>query len=165
MSAEGVRYGLATREEIAGLSGIEILQAMIDGKLPAPTICEPLSFLLREVADGFARFEGETSPRILNPLGTVHGGWALTLIDSATGCAAMTTLAAGDSYTTVETRSNFVRPIFADSGIVTCEARVLARGRQIITAEAKVLDSTGKLLAHGGSTLLVLPGKGGNTKR
>ena len=161
---ENVSYGLARPEDIAGLSGIEILQAMIDGKLPAPTICEPLSFLLREVGDGYARFVGETSRRIMNPLGTVHGGWALTLVDSATACAAMTTLAAGDSYTSVETRTNFVRPIFADSGLITCEARVLARGRQIITADAKVMDAGGKLLAHGGSTMIVLP-RGGNAKR
>jgi uncharacterized protein (TIGR00369 family) len=160
----GVAFGLARKDQVAGLSGREILQAMIDGTLPAPTICEPLSFLLREVGDGFAMFEGETSSRIMNPLGTVHGGWALTIIDSATGCAAMSILPPGVGYTTVETKANFVRPILADTGRVRCMAHLLARGRQIITAEARITDSNEKLLAHGSSTMIVLP-PGGNSGR
>lgn len=153
---DGVTYGLAKPDEIAGLSGLQILEAMVAGRLPAPNICQGLTFRLNEVADGYALFVGETGRHLLNPLGTVHGGWALTLIDSATGCAAMTCLPPGVSYTTVETKANMVRPILADTGLVTCEARVLARGRQILTAEATVKDATGRLLAHGGSTLMVL---------
>lgn len=153
---DGVEYGLARHEDVAGLSGLEILRAMIARTLPAPTICEGMNFLLTEVEEGRAVFTGETRRNLLNPLGTVHGGWALTLIDSATGCAAMSLLPAGVSYTTVETKANFVRPIMADTGMVRCEARCLARGRTIITAEAKLVDAAGKLLAHGGSTMLVL---------
>lgn len=153
---DGVRFGLATKSDIAGLGGRDILQGMIDGRFPAPTICEGLSFRLVEVGDGLAVFAGETSGNILNPHGTVHGGWALTLIDSATGCAALSTLPAGVGYTTVETKGNFSRPILSDTGIVRCAATVLARGRTIITAEAKVTDSAGKLLAHGVATMLVL---------
>lgn len=156
---DGMSYGLAGPSDIEGRTGRQILQAMIDGALPAPTICQGLTFRLTEVGDGVVLFIGETSRNIMNPLGTVHGGWALTLIDSATGCAAMSTLPAGVSYTTVETKANFVRPIMADTGLVTCEARCLARGRQIITAEATIKDSAGKLLAHGGSTMIVLPPK------
>lgn len=154
---DGAVYGLAQREQWAGLSGLEILRGMIEGRLPAPTICEPLSFRLTEADDGRVVFLGETSLRILNPMGTVHGGWALTLIDSATGCVAMSVVPAGVRYTTVETKANFVRPILPTTGLVRCEAKVLARGRQIITAEAMVTDSAGKLLAHGSATMLVLP--------
>jgi len=153
---DGVRYGLAKPGEVHGLSGLDILQGMIEGRLPAPPICQGLSFRLTEVADGRAVFTGETGAHLLNPLGGVHGGWALTLVDSATGCATFSTLPAGVGYTTVETKANFVRPILADTGLVRCEALVLARGRQIITAEAKITDAAGKLLAHGASTMLVL---------
>ena len=98
-----MRYGVASAEDLAGLSGLEALQAMIDGRLPAAPIAEPMNFLLVAVADGFARFEGEPTPRLLNPLGSVHGGWALTLIDSAAGCAVHSTLPAGEGFTSVET--------------------------------------------------------------
>ena len=94
----------------------------------------------------------------MNPLGTVHGGWALTLIDSATGCAAHTLLSAGVSYTTIETKANFSRPIFKDGGRVRAEGRVVGRGKRIISCEARVVDAKGRIVAHGTSTLMVLPG-------
>jgi len=86
----------------------------------------------------------------------VHGGWALTLIDSACGCAGQTLLPAGVGYASVETKGNFSRPILADTGRVRIEGRVIAQGRQILSAEAKVLNKEGKVLAHGTSTLIVL---------
>ena len=144
---------------IAEMTGKDILQAVIDGKLPAPSISRTLSFEIVEVGDGYAVFEGETGPHLLNPLGTVHGGWALTLIDSATGCAAHSLLPAGVGYATVETKANFSRPITETTGRVRAEGRVVARGRQIISAEAKVLDSGGRIIAHGTSTLMVLPNR------
>lgn len=156
---DGVRYGLADRGELAGLTGLAILEKMIVGEFPAPTICDGLTFRLIEAEEGRVVFAGETGRHLMNPHGTVHGGWALTLIDSATGCAALSTLPAGVGYTTVETKGNFARPILPDTGLVRCEATVLARGRQIITAEAKVTDTGGKLLAHGSATILVLAGR------
>jgi uncharacterized protein (TIGR00369 family) len=154
-----VKYGVATPAEIAGLTGRKILQALIEGKLPAPPMARSLTFWLIEVGDGLAVFEGETGEHLLNPMGGVHGGWALTLIDSACGCAAMTTLPAGVSYATLETKANFSRPIAKDTGRVRCEGRVVAKGRQIISAEAKVLSPEGKLLAHGTSTLMAFGAK------
>ena len=112
------KFGLATREQIAGLSGREFLQAMIDGRLPAPPITQTMSMRLVEVADGFAVFEGEPGPHLLNPMGGVHGGWVLTLIDSITGCAAHSTLPAGVGYASIETKGNFSRPIAPDTGRV-----------------------------------------------
>jgi len=152
----GIRYGLATAAELAGKTGREFLQAAIDGRLPQPPICETLSFRIVEVGDGFAAFEGEPGPHLLNPLGGVHGGWALALIDSACGCAAHSVLPAATGYATIETKGNLSRPIAKDTGRVRAEGRVVSRGRQIISTEAKVLGADGKVLAHGTSTLLVL---------
>jgi uncharacterized protein (TIGR00369 family) len=146
----------AKPETVAGMTGREFMQALIDGKVPPPSIAGTLSFGLVEVGDGYAVFEGETGPHLLNPLGGVHGGWALTLIDSATGCAAHSMLPAGFGIATIETKANFTRPIQKDTGRVRTEARVVVRGRQIITAEARVLDADGRVLAHGSSTVMVV---------
>ena len=152
-------YGVADPAEVKPMSGREFLQAMIDGRLPAPPMARTMSFLLVEVGDGFAVFEADAGPHLLNPLGIVHGGWALTLIDSAAGCAAHTLVPAGSSYTTVETKVNFSRPIAKDTGRVRAEGRVVGRGRRIISCEARVVDAKGRLLAHGTSTLMVLSDK------
>jgi uncharacterized protein (TIGR00369 family) len=151
-----MRYGVSTFDQIKDLTGLEMLRAMIAGDLPAAPIAEPLSFRLIEVEKGRALFEGTPAPSLLNPLGAIHGGWALTLIDSACGCAVHTELDAGTGYTTVETKVNFTRPIAPGGGAVRCEGRVLSRGRQIATAEAYLRSSEGKLLAHGTSTLIIL---------
>lgn len=153
-----VKYGVPSPEDIAGMTGRQMLQAMVDGTLPAPPIAQTMSFSLVEIADGYAVFEGDTGPHLLSPLGTVHGGWALTLIDTATGCAAHTLLPAGVSYATVETKANFSRPIRHDTGRVRAEGRVVTRGRKIMTAEARILDASSRILAHGTSTLMVLGG-------
>lgn len=150
------RYGVASPADIVGMTGKAVLEAIVDGRLPQPPIAETLGFWLVEVGEGFAAFEGEAGPHLLNPMGTVHGGWALTLIDSATGCAANSVLPAGTGYTTVETKGNFSRAIRADSGRVRAEGRVVSSGKQIITADCRVLDASGRVLAHGTSTLLVL---------
>jgi uncharacterized protein (TIGR00369 family) len=146
----------AAAQRLLGMSGLEAMQLLIAGQHGAPSIGQTLGFSLAAVEDGKAVFTGEPSDRILNPLGIVHGGWALTLIDSCCGCAAHTTLPPGVGYTTIETKVNFVRAITPESGQVRAEGRVVARGRTIITAEGTLTDSRGKLLAHGASTLMVL---------
>jgi len=137
------------------MTGRQMLQAMIEGRVPAPPIAQTLSFWLAEVGEGTCVFEGDTGPHLLNPLGGVHGGWALTLIDSAAGCAAHTLLPAGVGYASVETKVNFTRPIKHDTGRVRVEGRVVTRGRQIMLAEARILDADGRIVAHGTSTLMV----------
>jgi len=154
------RSGVASREDVAGLTGLEMLQAIISGELPAPPIGAHMGFRLVEVEPGRAVFEGSAGPHLLNPLGGVHGGVALTLIDSAAGCAVHTELPAGTGYTTVETKVNFTRPVPADGSTVRCEGRVVTRGRQIATAEARLLSMEGKVLAHGTSTLIILQPRG-----
>lgn len=146
----------AAARRLMSLTGLEAMRLVVAGQHGAPSIAKTLGFTLDEVEDGKAVFIGEPSDRILNPLGIVHGGWALTLIDSCCGCAAHTTLPANVGYTTVETKVNFVRAITPETGPVRAEGRVVARGRTIITAEGTLTDSKGKLLAHGTSTLMVL---------
>jgi len=152
-------------KDLLSLSGLEAMNLLIAGGHPPPSIATTLGFTLAEVEPGKAVFLGEPSDRILNPLGIVHGGWALTLIDSCCGCAAHTTLAAGVGYTTVETKVNFVRAITPAIGQVRAEGRVVARGRTIITTEGTLTDSNGKLLAHGTSTLMVLRPEAGKTQQ
>src|SRR5215813_2879927 len=125
----------AVAKELVQMNGLEAMRALIAGKFPPPSIAGTLGFRLVEVEEGRAVFEGEPSDRVMNPLGIVHGGFALTLIDSCTGCAAHSTLPAGVGYTTVETKVNFVRAIQADTGELRAEGVVVARGRTIITAE------------------------------
>lgn len=149
-------YGLARTEQIAGKTGRQILQAIIDGELPQALISQTLTIWIVEVGEGFAAFEGDPGRHLLNPMGGVHGGWALTLIDSVAGCAGHSLLPAGVGYTTVETKANFSRPIAIDTGRVRAEGRVVAQGRQIISSEARVLGADGRVLAHGTSTLMVL---------
>jgi uncharacterized protein (TIGR00369 family) len=153
-----ISYGIATPGDIAGKTGREFLQAVINGTLPQPPIGQTMSFWLTEIGDGFAVFEGEPGEHLLNPMGSVHGGWALTLIDSVTGCAGLSLLPPGSGFTTIETKANFSRPITKATGRVRAEGHVISRGRQIISTEAKVLSHDGKVLAHGTSTLMVLSG-------
>jgi uncharacterized protein (TIGR00369 family) len=119
-------------------------------------IGKTLNFRLVSADEGVLVIEGEPTPDFTNPLGFIHGGWALTLIDSCTALAAFTTLPAGVGYTTLETKANFVRAITIDTGIVRAEGKVVAAGRTIITAEGRITDRAGKLLAHGTSTILVV---------
>jgi len=155
-----IAYGVADPETLGSLSGLELLRRMAARELPAAPIAEPMNFLLVEVEHGKAVFEGRPTPQLLNPLGSVHGGWALTLIDSAAGCAVHTILPAGTGYTTIETKVNFTRAIRPDGEPVRCIGTIVNAGRRIATAEARLVAADGTLLAHGTSTLMILPPKG-----
>ncbi|WP_067339677.1 PaaI family thioesterase [Stappia indica] len=158
MDMETRTFGLADPAEAAKLTGIGQLEAMIAGRFPAPPICRTMNFILTEAAaEGFARFEGEPSFDHYNPLGTVHGGWIAAILDSALGCAVHATLGMGEGYTTIEFKVNNVRPAFETSGLLTCEGRVLHRGRRMATSEARLIDKAGKLIAHGVETCMIFP--------
>jgi uncharacterized protein (TIGR00369 family) len=109
-----------------------------------------------EFDHGRAIFEMTPGPQHYNPIGTVHGGVALTLLDSAMGCAVHTTLEAGVGYTTLEVKTNFVRAITADTGLIRCEGTVVHSGSRIATAEGRLTDAAGRLLAHGTTTCLII---------
>ncbi len=159
-AAEPLRYGVAERAAVAGLSGLQMLRAVLARELPSPPISRVLAFRLAEAEHGSCVFTGEPSADYFNPLGTVHGGWAATLLDSAMGCAVHTTLKPGEGYTTVEMKLNYVRPILPKTGPVRCEGRVIHRGATIATSEGKLLDGAGKLLAHGTETCMIFPARG-----
>jgi len=140
----------------AGKSGLEALREVFEGRLPPPPIAETMGIEGVQVEEGKAVFEGEPAEYLYNPIGVVHGGFAMTLLDSAMGCAVHSTLKVGERYTTLEVKTNFVRPITVDTGRVRCEGVVIHRGGTIATAEGKLIAiDSGKLLAHGTTTCLI----------
>ncbi len=149
--------GTIPYEDLANYAGIELLQRIIDGKYPAPPIGAALNYALTEVSEGRAVFRGMPSERLLNPLGTVHGGWAATLLDSALACAVQTLLKKGEAYTTAEFKVNLTRPILPSTGEVVCEGRVVHKGRTLAVSEATLKDRDGKLLAFGTETCSIFP--------
>jgi uncharacterized protein (TIGR00369 family) len=142
--------------EGAALSGLEFIEAIFGGKLPSPPITATMGFTGGSVEEGKVTFVGEPAEHLYNPIGVVHGGFAMTMLDSAMGCAVHTTLAVGEGYTTLEAKVNFVRPITLETGPVSCEGTVIHRGGKIATAEGRLIaERTGKLLAHGTTTCMV----------
>ena len=151
----GAGPGLAKPADIAGLTGLQQMQAMLDGQLPYPHIADTLDYSLVEVGEGRAVFQGQPQLKHYNPLGSVHGGWYATLLDSALGCAVHTTLPVGRGYTTAELGVNIVRAASHKSGPLRAIGTVLHAGRQLATAEARIVGADGKLYAHATTTCLV----------
>jgi uncharacterized protein (TIGR00369 family) len=151
----GVRPGVASPARIAGLSGLQILRGSLAGDLPYPPIADTLDFLLLEVDEGRALFQGTPGQAHLNPMGTVHGGWYATLLDSALGCAVQTMLPAGRAYTTAELGINLVRAIGPRAQRVRAEGTIVHCGRQLATAQARLYGPDGTLYAHATTTCLV----------
>jgi uncharacterized protein (TIGR00369 family) len=147
--------GVARPEQLAGKSGLEVMHAMLRGELPYPPIARTLDFQLLEASEGRALFQGTPGPSHLNPMGTIHGGWYATLLDSALGCAVHTMMPPGRGYTTAELGINLVRAIGAKAPRVRAEAKVVHCGRQLATAEARLYGPDGTLYAHGTTTCLV----------
>jgi len=152
-------YGVVTPEILKSYDGLGFLQAIIDGILPQPPIAELIGFHLAEAENGRAVFEGLPEFRHYNPIGSVHGGIAATLLDSALGCAIFSTLHKGDTWTTLELKLNFVRPMTKDTGPVRAEGRVIHRGRTVATSEGDLKDRAGKLYAHATTTCMIFPAK------
>jgi uncharacterized protein (TIGR00369 family) len=143
--------------DIRAMSGVAFLEAIAQGILPPPPIAELLGFRLCEVEAGRVVFEGQPAACHYNPIGTVHGGYAATLLDSAMGCAVHSVLEVGMGYATLEIKVNLVRPITAETGPVRAEGTLLHRGRRTATSEARLVDANGTLLAHATCTCLLFP--------
>jgi uncharacterized protein (TIGR00369 family) len=141
---------------IQGMSGLEMMQAMIAGTLPRPPISFLMNFRPIELEPGRAVFEGEPGEEHYNPIGVVHGGYALTILDTVLGVAIHSMLEAGVGFTTTDTQVRFVRAITKDTGIVRCEARVLHLGRSTGISEGKLVDKDGKLLATGTTACAIM---------
>jgi uncharacterized protein (TIGR00369 family) len=147
--------GLASPEQLAGKTGLEVLQAMVRGEIPFAEIAKTLDFTLMEVSEGRAVFQGTPRTQHLNPLGTIHGGWFATLLDSALGCSVHTMMPPGRGYTTAELSVNYVKGLTPRVARVRAEGKVIHCGRQLATAEARLVGPDGTLYAHATTTCLV----------
>ena len=147
--------GLITRQKTAAMSGLQVFEAIFAGDLPAPPIGETMDFIPIHMEQGIAVFQGKPMLRHYNPLGTVHGGWFCTLLDSAVGCAVHTTLPAGKGYTTLEIKVNMLRPLTDAVPLVRAEGKVIHAGKQVATAEGRIVGPDGKVYAHATTTCLI----------
>lgn len=147
--------GVARPEQIGTLNGLEQMQAMLRGELPYAAIAKTLDFIILEVSEGRALFQGTPGPSHLNPMGTVHGGWYATLLDSALGCAVHTMMPTGRGYTTAELGVNLVKGIGPKVQRIRAEGKIIHCGRQLATAEARLFGPDGTLYAHATTTCLV----------
>ncbi len=154
-NASGV--GTLAMETMREFSGIEVFRKMIAGELPYPPICDTLGFMLVSAEKGHVVFQGTPEHRHYNPIGSVHGGFHATLLDSCVGCAVHSMLDAGQGYTTLELKVNYVRALTDRVGPVRAEGRIIHSGKQVATAEGRVVDTQGRLYAHASTTCLVFP--------
>ena len=156
MTAEA-GFGVVPLEQVRTMDGLTLIKGLMEGRFPAPPISEVLGFDVVEAEFGRVVFTYTPVSGHYNPLGTVHGGIAATLLDSVMGCCIHTTLKAGIGYTTVEIKVNYVRAMTDKTGPVRVEGKVINVGSRIATSEGKLYDGAGKLLAHGTTTCLIFP--------
>ena len=148
-------YGTVSAEKQKGMSGLEFVQGLVEGTLPLNTMALTLGYDVIEAAEGRVVVAAAPSDAHLNPAGTVHGGFAATLLDSCMGLAVQTTLEKGVAQTTVEFKITLMRPITPETGLIRAEGVVLSRGRRVGTAEGRIIDRQGRLLVHGTTTCLI----------
>ncbi len=151
-----IEYGVLPLPQVIGQEGIDFLKGIVEGRNPAPPIAKVFDFRLDEVAPGRAVFRGSPDERFYNPIGTVHGGYTATLLDSCMACAIHTTLRSGEGYTTMEIKVNYVRGLTDAVGEVSAIGELIHRGGRMATAEGRLVDSNGKLYAHGSTTCLIM---------
>ena len=149
------QVGVARPDQVMSRTGMQMFEAMLAGELPAPPITQALDFTLLHAEPGRAVFQGRPLARHYNPMGTVHGGWYATLLDSAVGCAVHSTLPAGKAYTTLELKVNLVRALTDRVALVRAEGKVVHVGSRTATAEGRLTGVDGKLYAHASTTCLI----------
>ena len=148
---------LLTQDDIASMSGLDFMAGILEGRLPAPPICKALNYRLESVAHGSCVFRGTPVFDAMNPIGSIHGGWFGTLLDSCMACAVQTTLPVGALYTTLEYKINIIRPIFPDTGDYRAEGQVDHVGRRTGIAHGKLIGvDDGKTYATGSTTCLIM---------
>jgi len=157
MNDPAAGYGVTPLDQVRAIDGLTLMRGILEGRYPAPPIAETLGFGVTEVEAGRVAFAYEPLFEHYNPLGSVHGGIAATLLDSVMGCCIHTTLKAGIGYTTVEIKVNYVRAMTHKTGPVRAEGKVINVGSRIATSEGRLVDAAGKLLAHGTTTCLIFP--------
>jgi uncharacterized protein (TIGR00369 family) len=160
--APKVEYGVTPIDVMASMAGLDFVRGIFEGKLPAPPIMQTVEPFDSTAEPGVVVFHSVPGFRHYNPIGSVHGGYAATLLDSAMGLAVHSMLPPGTGDTTLEFKISFIRGMTKDTGVVRSEGRTLNVGRRTATAEARITDATGRLLAHATTTCLVfeIPAKG-----
>jgi uncharacterized protein (TIGR00369 family) len=153
--APKIEYGVTPLEIMASMAGVDFVRAIFEGRLPAPPIMQTVEPFDSSAEPGIVVFHSIPGFRHYNPIGSVHGGYAATLLDSAMGLAVHTALPAGTGYTTLEFKISFIRGMTEDTGVVRTEGRTMNVGRRAATAEARITDSKGRLLAHATTTCLI----------
>ncbi len=148
-------YGTVSAERQKQMSGLDFVRGLVDGTLPLNTIAQTLGYYVSEAENGRVVVAANPGDVHLNPAGTVHGGFTATLLDSCMGLAVQSTLERGLGQTTLEFKISLLRPITPETGVIKAEGVVLNRGRRIGTAEGRVTDGNGRLLAHGTTTCLI----------
>jgi uncharacterized protein (TIGR00369 family) len=156
-TAATMKFGVVPVEAFRTNPGLTVLRGLLSGEYPPPPITGLLPFTLATADKGAVTFEGTPSEALYNPMGAVHGGFAMTLLDSAMTCAVISVLEAGELCTTVETKVSFVRPVMASTGTLRADARVIHAGSRVATVEGRLTDASGRLYAHGTSTCLRFP--------
>jgi uncharacterized protein (TIGR00369 family) len=149
------RYDVVSPARLASMPGLDFVRKMFGGELPEPPIMENVAPFDASVEPGVVAFSSIPGFRHYNPIGSVHGGYAAILLDSAMGLAVHSMLPAGTGYTTLEFKISFIRGMSKDSGTVRTEGKVLNVGRRAATAEARITDAKGRLVAHATTTCLV----------
>ncbi|WP_200826896.1 PaaI family thioesterase [Marinobacterium lutimaris] len=147
--------GVASPAQIARRSGLQILEAISAGELPLPPMAGTLDFIPVHIESGYAVFQGRPDSSYYNPMGTVHGGWYATMLDTAMGCAVHSTLPAGKAYTTLELKLNLIRPLSEAVPLVRVEGRLVHGGGRVATAEGQIFGPDGKLYALASTTCLL----------
>ena len=155
MDMDSKTYGTVSADRQRGMSGLEFVQGLADGTLPLNTMARTLDYDVIEAVNGRVIVTAVPSDIHLNPAGTVHGGLAATLLDSCMGLAVQSTLERGVGQTTLEFKISLLRPITPETGEIKAEGTVLSRGRRVGTAEGRLTDGRGRLLAHGTTTCLI----------
>jgi len=156
-SKQTVEYGVVSVEKLASMTGLDFVRAIFSRRLPEPPIMQTVEPFDCSADPGTVVIHSVPGLRHYNPIGSVHGGYAAILLDSAMGLAVQTTLPAGTGYTTLEFKISFVRGMSEASGTIRTEGRVLNAGRRVATAEARITDAKGRLIAHATTTCLVFP--------
>ena len=150
-----VEYGVTPTSVMASMSGLEFVRDIFEGRLPPPPIMQGIEPFDQTAEPGVVSFHSVPGFRHYNPIGSVHGGYAAILLDSAMGLAVHTTLPAGTGYTTLEFKISFIKGMTEHTGPVRTEGKTFSVGRRDATAEARITDTNGRLLAHATTTCLV----------
>lgn len=158
-SSVAFRNGQVSAPELMACTGLEVVSRLADGTLSPPSMAETLPFTLLPPEEGRIELQAIPEVRCCNLTNTIHGGWAMTMLDTAMSLAAQTTLAPGETCPSLETTAKFIRPISIHSGVMHVTGQVIARGRTIITLEGRIENADGKIHVHGTSSCMIVPCK------